>query len=886
VTPDLDQSLSMKAQLDDKVTPELQKIERHARTTREAISQMVEEVQSGEGKLGSSASKMSSDVRESTATLKKELDEVSDSFRETSDNATQSSQKIGQAIEDSMYSQGASSKMNELDDDLGRLDRTFKGMASTQKSVSGKARSISAVAHDSLNTKVIPAFQNLHATLEDYPDTLEDINKMEEERMKMLEEGGGVMDRMKGRVEGVKTAVDEIQLGMMDAASVMSAGTLGVIGASVQEKQTSASQIQGSDIWESMPALLQDVSTQARTTMDNVMPIMEAMMELRSTPKDVMAPIVAEIYDIHKATGIAGESIVELRDQFTRLGGATPEEFTKLMDEAAFMAHETGMGMEEMFGVLQSSGDQIIMFARDARTAYVESAMAAAATEKTMGLDTGTAAGMLQSLYDSPEMVAKIQGLLAAGGSDASLAAGGSDASLRDIMQDGDQDRLLAEVSKASQNVYEGYDMKDSQDRRALSLQTDGFVTADMLTRFREGVTETGEGKDIEDIKAAMLTDAQGTIKEDAGMIRTTTAERTEQMMGAFQKGLIIPAEKTIDSFSKVVEGFGFAVGEMSDFFIEKDRESGGQWSTLVAGAVAGEAAVTAQKAVGGAIGKLDVPFADQFGDLIAGGMIEHGAVRAGVMAFTAGRQNISIEELVNDPEKLEELRAQLREEGHSEEEIAAIEQKVVREAQDEMGVLDTTVMGGESLIDNATAGAGKLWDWAASKMPWAGDEQTTPQDLVDQPSVELTETSSGHPFEDLDMSDAVQRRSFEQMSGGDAENYDSFMEQIKSGSGFNLALQNMSLPSVGTPDFSDQQDAMTSSASAAGETINDMVNILDKADPNSEKQTGLQTEMTGFLGQISETLTKIANAPVPSLWGQPKYTDDGEAYRTKDSGR
>jgi len=282
VTPDLDQTLSLKAQLTDTVSPQLQKIERNAQQARQTLQSMIDAIQGGEGTMGAAASKMASGVEDSTDKLRKDLDGVSQSFKETGQSATENSQKIGSAIQDALYSKGADEKIGELEADLGKLNRTMSGMASSQRTVSGRARSISAIAHDNLNKKIIPAFQELHGTLDQYPDTLAKINSLEENRMDMLDgRGGGGGDVLAGVADrsggggGIDSALRGVQLGLNDLAAAISTTVLGEAGISMQERKAGGARIGGADMFEQIPYIIEQASDAARTSMDNITPIVE-----------------------------------------------------------------------------------------------------------------------------------------------------------------------------------------------------------------------------------------------------------------------------------------------------------------------------------------------------------------------------------------------------------------------------------------------------------------------------------------------------------------------------------------------------------------------------------------------------------------------------------
>jgi chaperonin cofactor prefoldin len=637
VTPDLDQTLSLKAQLKDSVSPQLRKIQELARSTRAKFEEAVQAFSSGGEQMGSSTQKAADQVEQSSAKIKQGLTEVAQTFESTGEAAKTNSSKIGKAVEDALYTKGASSRIDELEKDLGVLNKTFQSMAASQKTVSGKARTMQAVAHDSLHKKVIPAFQELNATLNDYPETLEEINKLEQDRLKYLEKGEGLLSKVKDRVKGVESAVNTIQLGVQDAVAAGTTGVVGSVGMEVQEQQRGAARIAGADYFKTLPQTLAEVSREAETTIDNVQPITEAIMELRSAPRETLGPLVKEIYNIEKASGLAGAEVAQLYDHMARLGGIKGEDMTVLMDQVKYFAEESVASTDEMFQTLQRAGDQISLFSGEARQAFAQASLAAAASSANMGLGVSGAADLQDRLINDPTAMARAQGF---------LNAAGIDKDLQGLYSAGKQDEAFEAMAQAMRQQFQGVDFANAVQRQAVSAQAGPLFDVDTIAKIVQNATLTGEktGGTAPELAAQAKEKARGKMAETAEVTRATFVEELEKAGGATQQGLLESGRKTVEAFSTATDKATEAISKFTDTFNMLDEKLGGKLSTGVAAGTTVMAARTGMRALGAGVQQTGLPGADALGGIVGG----QGAL--GTIAHVAGGAYIA-KELFSDQE-------------------------------------------------------------------------------------------------------------------------------------------------------------------------------------------------------------------------------------------
>lgn len=599
MTPDLDQTLSLKAQLKDQVTPILKKIERNTQTTSDALLKLTQSFEDSGERVGRSTTSMADRVGENLNKVKSHVQGTQASFREFGDEANQSSRKIGQALEDALYTAGAEKRLGDLGKDLSGLDRVFGAMASRQRAVSGKARILQAISRDNINKKVIPAFQELHGTLDKYPDTLENINKLEEDRLKLLDDGGTTLGRVEGRLKGFSAAAEEIKFGVQDALSLVTAGAFGAVGMRVQDQQRTVGQLAGTEAFTQTPALLQATTMQARTTMNEIEPFYETIKDLRSISDEMFPSYVAGMVDIQKATGMAGEEIEVMRDQLMRLGAVKLPDYVEVMDTAAYLSQTSTASMGDMSETIQVATVRMLDFAEAQRKTFLQQSMAAAATAKDMGMQADTYEDLRQTLLHSDEAYARLSGL---------FRNAGVTTPMEELV------RNPAKLADAMRQLAKAYDI-DLSSRGGVrffeNVMAPAGISEDLFRLARNDVVTTGEGTGgtaMERLAQIEAGKAEGTIGDTAQKIRGLFSEQMEQAQSKWQSFAIPTGEKLIKGAAKVVEKFNEYLDLAIKTFQKLDAKLGGKLTTAMAIGIGVKAGWSLLRGVAKGAGALGLP--------------------------------------------------------------------------------------------------------------------------------------------------------------------------------------------------------------------------------------------------------------------------------------
>jgi len=596
MTPDLDQTLSLKAQLNDLVTPTLRKIEQNTRTTSDALNQLVQAFEQAGAQTGSSTKGMTDKVGDNLDQLQAKLKETGGGFREFGEEASQNSRKVGQALEDALYTEGATRKLDELDKDLGGVNRVFTSMASRQRSISGKARNLQAVTKDNINKRVIPAFEELHATLDDYPDTLKEINSLEEGRMKMLSEGGSVLSRVGERLKGLTGIPEKIKFGVADMAGVVTGGMLGVAGMKVQEQQREVARVGGVDAFQALPGELTKATMQAQTTMDVAGPFVLALKELNATSSELIPETVSQMVNLSKATGMSVEETVALQHAYTRLGGVKLPDYEEIMSGALSAAQESAATWDDMSATIQEASLHMLNYSEAQRKTFVNNQIAATAAAKDLGLQADAFETLRDNILDNSDAYARFAGMLASAGS-----AFAPDEALRDAntLIDAMQDIINTSGAKS-------LDMETFQGRQVYQQVFAPLgIGEDMFRRMVKGMPE-GEGvlgQTAAERLAKVEAGAPTAVEETSKAIRGTVAEQYEQIQGTWDSGIITPGTKLIEGFGVVVDKFGNFLEQGVTAFQRFDESVGGKASTGVAAAGAAAGVYGAGQGLGALMG-------------------------------------------------------------------------------------------------------------------------------------------------------------------------------------------------------------------------------------------------------------------------------------------
>jgi hypothetical protein len=386
-TPDLDQTLSLKASMDDGITPALQKIDKGLKTTQDALNELSQAMTAAGQKVGTAAEGMASKAGQSTEKLQGDLKDTGGAFSDLGDSAEKNSERVGQALKDSLYTRDASQRLSDLDRELGGLKGTFEGMASTARPARGKAKALQAIGKDSINKKVIPAFQELHATLDDFPDTLEDITRLQEKYTDQTGKFGGLLEGVSDRVDGFGASVDKFKFTIQDFVGGITTAYGTVQAVDVRKQQIGAGRIAGAEAFQNLPQIWTETLRESQAPISEWQGALDRLLELGRMSKDEIPTVVAGLVDMSKATQLSVDSLTDMRDQLETIGGLKADEFTGMMNTMKIMADEGRVSMEALAMAVQGSAGDLRLLSQEARKAYAENVLTTVSGIEEMGLD-------------------------------------------------------------------------------------------------------------------------------------------------------------------------------------------------------------------------------------------------------------------------------------------------------------------------------------------------------------------------------------------------------------------------------------------------------------------------------------------------------------------
>lgn len=407
-TPDLDQTLSLQAKMDDKITPALQKIDKGLKTTQQALRELEASLTQASEKVGGGAENMADRSNRATERLQEDLRKTGGAFQELGSTAKQSSEEVGGAIRNALYTKGSAQRLQELDKELGSLKNSLEGMANTNRGSSIRARKMQAIGQDTLNKRVIPAFQELHATLDQYPETLQEITGAEQERM-------GTMNRtLKGvsdRVSGFGDRIKAIGLGVEDFVAGIVTGVTGAAGMKLRGIQVGAARIGGAGAYQEGGLLVPDIMRASQASEDVWGDAYETLLDTSKVAHEMYPYMLSQMTNLSKVTGIATGYFAEMAVQMTEIAHLDTGKWNELSQKIHTFAVESRAGVQELSNVLSEAVDKMTRYNREQRAAYANAALAGAAAGADIGLGAQAGATLIEGIQNDPQWMARIQGL-------------------------------------------------------------------------------------------------------------------------------------------------------------------------------------------------------------------------------------------------------------------------------------------------------------------------------------------------------------------------------------------------------------------------------------------------------------------------------------------
>lgn len=559
----LDQNLSLKASMQDKVTPVLGKIKRYLNDTRKAFRGMTSESTQAESGVTGATGKMAQEVEEDLGRVRSGLENTGKSFDQFENRATQGSKKVGKSIQDAVYTQGADQRLGELDSDLGKLGKTFDSMASRNRTTSGAAASLKSSTRDNINKKVIPAFDELHSTLDKYPDTLEDINQLEQDRTKYLEDQDGALKRVATRLDDagdrIGAAAEGIKFGMSDMVAAVQSGAVGAAGIRVQEGQVEAGRAAGTQAFQDAPAVLREAMKESRATMGTIQPLQTMMLELHATSNDTFPAIARDIVNIGEATGVAKDEIGALYDQLTNVAGIKGEGFLDVYDNVKFFAENSRASLTGIQEAVARASDDMILFSGEARKAFVTSTAASAAAARNMGMEGDVGTRVFKTLQNDVAALGKLQEM-------ANIA--GLKVNLSEMVSKGDVSGVQDVWAETGRRSFKNIDITRAETREAARAFGEGLYSLEDISRIKESKAvgaRTGVETSAKAIMAQAAEGAPGSIAEGSLATRGTAMAELEQATAAVQSGLIEPGRQFAEAIARGTNVAGNSLQEFAD---------------------------------------------------------------------------------------------------------------------------------------------------------------------------------------------------------------------------------------------------------------------------------------------------------------------------------
>ena len=525
MTPDLDQNLSLKASLEDKISPALGKIKQGVRDTRSALEQLVQATNTAESGIGRNADGMANKTSNATDRLQSDLKRAGGAFGDLGREAVENSEKVGNALKDALFTRDSSAKLKELDQGLKGLKSSLEGMASTSRPMNAKARRLQVIGQDTLNRKVIPAFQELHGTLDDFPDVLQEISLLEGRRAEGLRSMGSHLDGVNSRVSGFGETVDRIKFGIEDFLGGIMSGFAAIHGLKLREFQIESGRTGGARAFRSTEDTAAQINLATRAPMSVWKDAHTTLLDISKVAESTYPMLLDQMVNLSKTTGLATEEFANLYTQMSEIGQLRGDKWVDLSEKISYFATTSRASIEELADILKEAAGEMTRFSRESRAAYANAALANAAASADIGLGAGKAGEIYQNILDNPEVAARVQGLVG-GGLNVFNAA----------MDPTQHQKLMAEVYEGAMRQGKNFGIDTYLGRQAFNQVYAGTGvdadTAAKITNFAEENNLTGRGQFSNFMMSEynVPQDQQSArAKELAKLIRGTVPEQFEQ---------------------------------------------------------------------------------------------------------------------------------------------------------------------------------------------------------------------------------------------------------------------------------------------------------------------------------------------------------------------
>ena len=544
---DIDQSLSLKAQLKDEISPALRKMNASIKTTQEALKELGTSTEQLSQTIGSSTQNMADSNSRSAEKLQEDLKKTGGAFQDLSKEARTSSKEVGEALKEAFSLGGQGKTVSEMDNELEGLKRTLEGMASTSRPITSKSKNVKALGTDTLNRKVIPAFTALHDTLDDFPDTLGGINAAGKSGEGSVNKLSSALGAVNERVSGLGKTFDKLKFTLLDFASAVTTGFFGSQGMKLRGLQTSAGRKRGPGAFRQAETTVPLISMLSKAPEDVWGPAYETLLDTSSLALETFPLITDRMVELSKATGLSTAAFADMFVEMKEISNLSGEEWLDVTKKINFFVASSRATIEEIQQALAGSTEEMLGFSRAARKAYAEHSMAVAAQSATAGIGAGAGGDMFRTLQRDPTALGQAQGLLNSQGMDYHLRTGVMSGEMSDVFTNvADALAQFAQAEKAA-----GRNIQALEHRQAFEARFGSFASPEMALRLAERAQELGPGGFRDEAARLQKEGKDVNFQTLVGDVRGTAAEKIEQLQGLASAAGMQIGTHTIDALEK-----------------------------------------------------------------------------------------------------------------------------------------------------------------------------------------------------------------------------------------------------------------------------------------------------------------------------------------------
>ena len=599
----MDQDFKFKAAMEDEISPRAGDIRKNLRTTQEAFSSFQQAATSASKEAGRAVSDFATSSNKDLSDARSGLDSFSKSYRNLSRTMQRDGVAIGKTLEDSLYTSGAERRIKDLEKELSGLDAQINKIAARNRPTQRRSRAVKDQSRDLISRKLVPALDQLHDSLSEYPSTLKKLTAAEKERIDQLNTalvslaqsgggGGGAVDRtwQKGKYQYARTKgfFEEAGVGMGQAANTLMTGAMGATGIKFDSQLTGFIRT-GKRSQEDLDRLYKsfvNISNATQATQGELTEFYDMVAELDLAPEK-FERLTADLYKITKATGLAAQTTGDLYLQMDRFLDMSPMNMAKGFDHLKRAADKSLASITEIASVMQTATREAVLFTKESdRARYIQSSQTAAAGFANAGMGAGWGQGFESKLLDDVDFFHKVQ------------AYTGMD--VGEALRSGDQVRV-AEIGKA---YADKIPVATEQLRNPIfrAQAREHGLEPEEIARLREGkFGHGGEKVSMQDLAQTMQKGAEGSIFDAYKGVRARTGEQMNALAATGERAAAIPGQFVVKNINQGLSMLNRINSNMYDKLTAIDEKMGGFLGKAVGHTTSLGTAMTMMRSVFGA---------------------------------------------------------------------------------------------------------------------------------------------------------------------------------------------------------------------------------------------------------------------------------------------